>query len=550
MKDLGQNVTRDADPPTTTGDAERPSPRYAPTLMLVVFWAMVLFCVQEYTTGSNYPLTATKAIGSRVVRFLLDVLACGSVVLLVRGWILQIVLLGSTVSLAVLMVYYEYFGRALTWTTITNHFGEGVAVGAYALDLVRWQSFSLIVAAAIMLVVLARRANRRPIPPRRRVTWGAVSAGLVALLAVISTQYIDPVRKLTTFGTVDRIAMTNGYLLTWYGEWRHLDGPALLSRAMKAAELKQNRLVPVEAPLLVGEKTVILQVESLDFAVVNVDMDDQPVMPFLRELSHRSMFFRISAIHESGSCDADFVMLMNLFPAGDVTPYAVPDFDFGSSLARLARGSGFRSVFVHGNDRSFFNRAAAIGRMGFDQMLFREDLESEHGLTSQHWGISDRDVLAVSSRLLREETGRALHFIITLTSHGPFNFLDTRERELFASPGNLREQYLNSMRYVDTQLRAYIGTLPKGTLIILYGDHSSHVDYGQPPPTRGREPVPLLIHRVGGDLAELQVTRGQAIATSGELTMLDVAGYIWSMFRHATVDAPNSSSEAADGSGP
>ncbi len=497
----------------------------------MVAWAILLFAVQEYTTGSNYPLPVIKAVGSRVVRFLLDVLACGTLVLLLRGWLLYVALVGCTLSLSVLVVYSEYFGRTLTWTTITNYFSEGLSVGAYALSLLRWQSFSLIVLAALILLVLARWMRRHPIPRRRRVTLCASCAAGYALLAIASTQWIDAIRKLRTFATVDRLAMTNGYLLTWYGEWRYLDGEVLLAQALEAAKIRQDRLTPVEVRVPLDDKVVIIQVESLESDILAFDVGSGPVMPFLRDVSRRSMLYRITPVHESGSCDADYAMLMNLYPGRDVTPYAVPEFDFSHSLAAHAREAGYRSVFFHGNDRSFFTRGAAIDKMGFDLALFRENLESRYGLTSSHWGISDRDLLSVSSSLLTGDPDPSLHFIITLTSHGPYHFLDPEECELFPRATNMREHYLNSMRFVDTQLRTYIGKLPHGTLVILYGDHASHVDYGQGPFARDCEHVPLLVHKVGSDLAPLQLTRGREIAVSGALTTLDAAGYVWSLFR-------------------
>jgi len=501
--------------------------------VLVAAWAICLFAVQEYTTGSNYPLPVVEAVGSRVVRFLLDVLACGTLVFLLRGWPLYVALAGCALSTSVLVVYYEYFGRTLTWTTLTNYFGEGLSVGAYALSLLRWQSFSLIMVAALVLLVLARRLTRHAIPRRQRVTLCACCAAGYALLAVASTQQIDAIRKLRTFATVDRLAMTNGYLLTWYGEWRYLDGEVLLAQAMEAAKIRHDRLTPVEMRVPLEEKVVIIQVESLESDILEFDAEGGPVMPFLRDVSRRSMLYRMTPVHESGSCDADFAMLMDLYPGRDVTPYAVPGFDFSQSIAVHARKAGYRSVFFHGNDRSFFNRGPAIDKMGFDLALFREDLESRYALTSSHWGISDQDVFSVSSSLLNGDPDPALHFIITLTSHGPYHFLDPEERELFPRPTNMREHYLNSMRYVDARLRAYIGGLPHGTVVILYGDHASHVDYGQGPFTKGREHVPFLVHKAGSDLTALQLTRGREIAVSGELTTLDAAGYVWSLFKNA-----------------
>ena len=521
--------------------------------MLIAAWAVLLFAVQEYTTGSNYPLSPIKAVGSRVVRFLLDLLACGTTALLLtgkagfaRGWLLHGILIGGSLALSVLVVYYEYFGRALSWTTISHHSSEGWAVFGFATQLLRWQSLSLITGATVILVILAHRMNRTPPPRRKRVTMAALCGMGYVLLALLSTQYIDKTEKLKTFATVDRLAMTNGYLLTWYGEWRHLDVDALLVRAREAARIKQNRLTPLEPALSAGDKVAIIQVESLDYDVVGLQVGGQVVMPFLRDLSNRSMRYRITAIHKSGSCDSDFAMLMNLNPAGDVTPYVVPGFDWCPSLAALATQGGYRSVFLHGNDYNFFNRGQAVDQMGFSQVLFREELESQFQMRSKHWGVSDEGVFSVSITLLNEDADRALHFIITLTSHGPYHFLDPEDCELFPDPSSARQHYLNSMRYVDTQLRTYIDSLPDDTLVVLYGDHTSHVDYGQEPVIKGGERVPFLIYRVGtgkadpaDDWSHKQQTRDQEISMSGELTTLDAAGYVWSLLRTDASDRQN-----------
>jgi hypothetical protein len=66
--------------------------------------------------------------------------------------------------------------------------------------------------------------------------------------------------------------------------------------------------------------------------------------------------------------------------------------------------------------------------------------------------------------------------------------------------------------------------------VVLYGDHSSHVDYGQEPAPAGLEFVPFIVYEVGGDLARSQQTRDLDVARSGELTLLDAAGFVRSFF--------------------
>ncbi len=499
-------------------------------LTLAICWAIAVFVVQELTSEANYPLPLHRAVGCRIIRFSLDLLACGAVTFLVVGWLRYLAILGWATATSAILIYNDYFGRALSWTTISNQCSEGLAMGPYVVKLFHWQSFTLILIATSALLLLAARANRRTLARRLR---GKVCTALLAcwiLLAIASTQFIDRIAKLKSFGTVDRLTMTHGYVITWLGEWWYLDGDSLLRRANEASLTKQNRLTPVEFPVPLEDKLAIVQIESLDYDVVQHRVDGELVMPFLSDLTTRSMSYRISAIHKSGSCDADFVMLMNLNPAGDVTPYSVPGFDWRPSIAVRAHASGYESTFFHGNGSSFFNRGVGVNQMGFHQTLFSEQLEAQYNRVSGHWGISDQDVLDTSREIFLASSNRKMHFIITLTSHAPFHFLAPEDCELFPAPTSLREQYLNSMRYVDTQLKRYIQALPDDLVVVLYGDHASHVDYGKHSGDDGNEYVPFLIHKIGHNLAELQKTRSLDIALSGELTTLDAAGYVWSLF--------------------
>ncbi|GJM24511.1 MAG: hypothetical protein DHS20C16_09260 [Phycisphaerae bacterium] len=499
-------------------------------LILAIFWAIAVFVIQELTSGANYPMPLHRALGCRVVRLSLDILACGTITFLVVGWPRYVAILSWATATSAILIYSDYYGRALSWTTITNQFIEGLAMGPYVVELIRWQSFTLVLMATSVLLLLAARANRRMLAIRLR---GKIFTAFLAcwiLVAIASTQLIDRVAKLKTFGSVDRLTMTHGYALTWLAEWWYLDGTSLLLRAKEASLTKQDRLTPLEFPVPLGDNLAIVQIESLDYDVVHYRVDGELVMPFLADLTTRSMSYRISAIHESGSCDADFVMLMNLYPAGDAPPYSVPGFDWHPSLAVRVQASGFESTYIHGNDSSFFNRGVGVGKMGFHQTLFREQLEAQYNRVSKHWGISDQDVFDTSRELFLASSNRAMHFIITLTSHSPFHYLAPKDRELFPAPTSLREQYLNSMRYVDTQLRNYIQALPDDLVVVLYGDHASRVDYGQHAREAKNESVPFLIHKIGHNLARLQKTRDIDIAMSGELTTLDAAGYVWSLF--------------------
>ena len=217
-----------------------------PACVLTLAWVAALFALQEYTTASNHPLTLSKAIGVRAVRALIDLLGCGTLVLLLRGRLLYLVLVLSACGALLLTVCFEYFGRTLSLMTIKNHFSEGVAVAKFAAHLLWWRPVTLVLLATTVLLALARWANRT-LPQHRCMRsialFGAAYAG-VGSVAILRTD-----RMLRTFGTVDRMAMTYGYLLTWCGEYRYLDETVLLGKANEAASIGSDRITPAERQL-------------------------------------------------------------------------------------------------------------------------------------------------------------------------------------------------------------------------------------------------------------------------------------------------------------
>ena len=99
------------------------------------WWALAVFAFQEYTLRCNYPLRPDHALVVRSTRLVLDLFACGLLVLALNRYLRIVSLVMSAVAARILTVYFEYFGHALSWHTIQNQAGEGLVVGAFALEL-------------------------------------------------------------------------------------------------------------------------------------------------------------------------------------------------------------------------------------------------------------------------------------------------------------------------------------------------------------------------------------------------------------------------------
>lgn len=503
-------------------------------LAVALVWALEFFGVQAMSFSFDYPAPMSKWIGAQAVRFSLDAAFClGCVFLLPRGFTVA----GFTIFLLFAQVagYYKaVFGRALTLTTIQAQWAEGLIGARFDWVYVNKLLLLAMLAALAFKIWLLTRARLENLSRRTRCGVGSAAWAGYFLLAVLAMGWIDPARKLRTFGTGDRLGMTYGFALLWVGETVYLNQSQLLQEAVAQRAQVSDRLTAIEPPLTLTGDVVLIQVESLDWRVLNHCVNGKPVTPFLNHLADEAMLFKISACHKNGSCDADFVMLNAVPPSPTVMTYALTRYPYGDTLPQAAERDGYKTAAFHGNSGRFFSREHAFKRMGFDDLWFLEEMRDVCKLPVSLWGIRDDEVFAFSQSLLRERSAAGLHrlhYIITLTSHQPFIYLEASECTFLPKADGMLDRYFNGINFVDRHLASYIGNLAQGTLVVIFGDHRAMVDYGAAAASDDRaEHVPLFIHRVGEKLAARQNSRTLPLAYSGELTMLDAATYIRRFF--------------------
>jgi glucan phosphoethanolaminetransferase (alkaline phosphatase superfamily) len=529
MKILGEN--------TGLGDQwlTQPKKKSVVLLLIVAFiWILELFGVQALSFGFDYPVPLQKWVGAQVIRFLLDAFFClGFIVLLPRVF--------SVVGFIVFLVfaqvagyYVAVFGRALTLTTIQAQWADGLVGARFDWAYVNWVLFLAMLVTLVLKIWLLFRIKRLGFS-RRTLCWTGGAIWVVyCMLVGFSMKWVDSPRKLRKFVTADRLGMTYGFMLLWAGEAVCLNQDQLLLEAVAQRANITDRLSAVEPPLKLTGDVVLIQVESLDWRVLNYHVDGVPVTPFLNRLADQAMLFKVTAFHTNGSGDTDFVMLNAVPPSPMVMTYVLARYPYSETLPQIAERAGYTTAAFHGNSGRFFAREQAFKSIGFDALWFLEELRDICRLPVSLWGIRDDEVLAFSQKLLQKKPAAQpqLHYIITLTSHQPFIYLEPAERTFLPGASSMLDRYFDSMNFVDRNLETYINGLKHGTLVIIFGDHRAMVGYGAAAGSDDcAEYVPLFIHRVGEQLAARQSSRTLPLACSGELTMLDAASYIHRLFR-------------------
>jgi lipoteichoic acid synthase len=247
---------------------------------------------------------------------------------------------------------------------------------------------------------------------------------------------------------------------------------------------------------------VMIQVESLDAFAINEKYRNSYVMPFLRSLAQKSLYYpyMLSYHLAGGTSDCEFSVINSVEPLDRFPSMKIRNYDYPNSLARKFNEAGYSTAAFHGNRGDYFNRKPALIRMQFQKFNDIFDL----GLKEEGWGASDSAVFDRVLDSMQVQPEPFFYYLITMSSHEPFELVKQyyADKRFNSIPGRLSRDYLVSMAYVDRTIKQFVKevwTIRPNTCIFIYGDHTPGIRagyYGQSALTfqnQYLEFVPLII---------------------------------------------------------
>jgi len=168
----------------------------------------------------------------------------------------------------------------------------------------------------------------------------------------------------------------------------------------------------------------------------------------------------ISAITGLGAEDQSF---------DGLHPYLRPQRFAPASLATTLKLEGWRTIFLHPYDETFFRRREAIPALGFDRFIGQRDLPDAE---RSGYYISDAAVAGVIEAELRRARADGVKLFlvcVTMEAHDPFR------------PGRVPgkdeplQQYLHHIGHADAmlaRLAAHFDSAAERVLLAFYGDHA------------------------------------------------------------------------------
>lgn len=228
--------------------------------------------------------------------------------------------------------------------------------------------------------------------------------------------------------------------------------------------------------LAAGKNVIVVQLESFQSFPLGMTIAGQEVTPNLNRLMGESLYFPnfYTQTGQGVTSDADLLANCSLFPTRTGAVY----YDYAGNDFRCLPGvlkeQGYETVAMQGIAPDFWNLAAVYPRIGFD----RYDSERAYDTGEQiGLGVSDESFLRQSVEKLKALPEPYYAFLVTLTSHGPFDFENMpHELSLGSLEGTKAGNYLQAVHYTDRAVGQFIdqlkaeGLLDRAVLLV-YGDH-------------------------------------------------------------------------------
>jgi len=460
-------------------------------LLAVLF---VKFHILNITMSSRHVLTPVTFFGSA------GVLVCllTPAMLLPGRWRGRALLAANAaLSLLVLadLLYLRYYSDLFSLRNLALT-GQAREIADSILALTRYSD--VLFFADIPLFALAHRGLSRndawmkPSWTRRAAICAIFLAGAGGIVWKVDN-YNRAVRgALRALWDRPSVAVSTGTLVYHFADaWNILD--EAISKEAFAAEDEDKitawlaeRLtgnLPEEADAAArGKNLILIQVESLQAFTVGLRVGGTELTPNINRLAGESLRFPNAFNQTAGgnSSDAEFMVNTSLYPTAKGVAFVRFAGNSYHSLGTQLRAMGYQTAAFHGDRPGFWNRNHMYPSLGFEHYISKNEFNRDESIGL---GLSDRSFFEQSLGYLakfRDDGKPFFAFLVTLTSHYPFNFGALKEQVTDLGLGELEGtvlgDYLRSVRYTDAQIGAFIDGLERegmleDSVVVLYGDH-------------------------------------------------------------------------------
>ena len=283
-----------------------------------------------------------------------------------------------------------------------------------------------------------------------------------------------------------------------------------------------------------GKNLIIIQIESLENAVINKTINGQEITPNLNNLANQGLYFNnyYAQVGPGNTADAEFSTLNSLYPLPNDVVFINYAKNQYKALPELLKNNGYKTYSFHGDVATFWNRSNIYPGLGYQKDFNLNDYIVTRSVGKGPSDLGDEDLSAQSLLKLEDLKQPFMATLITMSSHTPFILPDDLQTLKIPGQTNLNQtqwEYLQSIHYTDKAIGEFIEGLKKdglydNSLIFILGDHgsftniSSALEQQSPLPELANSQVPLII--LGSELNKTINTPGSHLDIYPTITNL------------------------------
>ena len=260
--------------------------------------------------------------------------------------------------------------------------------------------------------------------------------------------------------------------------------------------------------LLEGYNIVFVHMESVQSFLLDLNFNNQDVLPNVKKLIKEGMYFSnfYPQISLGTSSDTEFTILTSLLPTNTgivFTNYYNRDY---TTIPKIFNDKNYYTFSMHGNDFTMWNRSIVHPTLGYKHFYFKDSYTFTED-ESLNLGINDSAFFKQSITYLEDiekTTTNYMGTVITLSNHSPFIYLDkyapydlSKTYRIYNAETNKYESekidyltgttignYIISSHNADIALGEFIDSINdsnyfNNTIFIFYGDHDPRLSIDQ-----------------------------------------------------------------------
>ena len=229
------------------------------------------------------------------------------------------------------------------------------------------------------------------------------------------------------------------------------------------------------------KNVILLQLESFQNFVVGKSINGKEITPNINKFLNENIKVDNMIIQSySTTADSEHSAMSSLYPLENGMAFAQYSGNKYNDIFDLYKKSNYYTVYMHGNEGSFWNRKNVYSTLQIDDLNFIDSFDPNSELIND-W-VSDESLYEQATAKLKQVEKPFFSSIVASSSHTGFDLpgLANKYDKVSIDVGKYKDtyfgNYLESLNYADYAFEKFIENLKNeglydDTVIFIFGDH-------------------------------------------------------------------------------